>query len=112
MAALEDAYPGLLEKILGQLAIAGQVQQVAEEAVLVLLDEAVEHIRIAALQAEREGLRVVVNHRGEKEPRQLLAPSRARSLFRYGRYEGCAHSTWYTDEQGEKTRAWPGGKGS
>src|SRR5258708_34142204 len=48
MAALEDANPGLLKEVLGALAIAGDVQQIAEQAGLVLLQKGVEQMGIAS----------------------------------------------------------------
>src|SRR6476619_2761074 len=50
VAALQDAYPCFLEKILGALAIASDVKQIAEQPVLILLDQAVEQLGIAASQ--------------------------------------------------------------
>ena len=42
VAAFEDANPGFLEKIFGQRRIAAEVDEIAQQAVLVLLDEAIE----------------------------------------------------------------------
>ena len=56
MAALENANPGLLEKIFGALPVSRDVDEVAEQPVLILLDQAVEKIGVATLQAARDGL--------------------------------------------------------
>ena len=55
VAALEDADPGFLEKVFGALFVSGDVDEVAEQAVLILLDQAVEQIRVALLQAAGDG---------------------------------------------------------
>ena len=55
VAAFEDADPGFLEKIFGALFVAGDVDEVAEQAVLILLDQAVEQVGVAALQAAGDG---------------------------------------------------------
>ncbi len=41
--------------------------QVAEQAVLVLLDQAVEQIGVALLQAARNGFRLIAHQRGEEQ---------------------------------------------
>jgi len=46
VAALEYAKPGFLEKIFGPLAIRGEVQQVAEQAELILFDQMVELLAV------------------------------------------------------------------
>src|SRR6266852_5717674 len=69
VAALENADPGLLEKILGALFVSGDVDQVAEQAVLILLNQAVEQIRVALLQAARDGLGFIAHQRGKEESR-------------------------------------------
>ena len=45
MTFLQHAQPRLLEQVLGHSAIAGQMQQVAQQPVLILFDERVQHIR-------------------------------------------------------------------
>src|SRR5512146_3059996 len=52
--ALEHANPCVLKNVLGELCIAGQIEQVAIEAVLILLDELIEHGRVAAAQSARD----------------------------------------------------------
>ncbi len=54
-AAFEYAHPGFLEKIFGAFAASGQVQQIAEQPELVLLDKKVEQLRVALLQAASDG---------------------------------------------------------
>jgi hypothetical protein len=53
-AALEDANPGVLKDVLRELRIAGEVKQVAIEAMLILLDEPIEHGRVATAQSARD----------------------------------------------------------
>ena len=66
MATLEHADPGFLEKVLGAFGTAGDVHEITEEAVLILLDQAVEQIRVAPLQATGDGPGVIAHKRGEK----------------------------------------------
>src|SRR3954447_11579026 len=54
-AALEHPHPGLLKEIFGELAVAGEVEQIAEETMLIGEDEGVEELDIALLQAARDG---------------------------------------------------------
>ena len=54
-AAQQDAHPGLLEEVFGDLALAGQEQQIAKQAVLVEFDEAIQQFGILALQAVGDG---------------------------------------------------------
>ena len=65
VAALEDADPRFLEKIFGALFVAGDVEQVAEQAVLILLDQAVEQVGVAALEAASDGFGFI-GHQGGK----------------------------------------------
>ena len=58
MAALEHAHPGLLEQVLCQRGVAGEKEQIAIEPLLVLLNQPVEHIRIATAQSQGQQLRV------------------------------------------------------
>src|SRR5258708_11991539 len=80
VAALENADPCLLEEILGALFVSGDVDQVAEQAVLILLDQAVKQIRVALLQAARDGLCFITHQRGEEQRR----PRRGRSPKKTG----------------------------
>jgi len=59
MAALEDADPGLLKKIFGALAAGGEIDQIAKQPVLILLDQLIEEFRVAPLEPLGEGLPVV-----------------------------------------------------
>ena len=54
-AAQEDTHPGLLEEVFGDLALAGEEEEIAQEAVLVELDELVEDLGVLALEAARDG---------------------------------------------------------
>jgi hypothetical protein len=49
-AALHHADPGFLEDILGELAMAGKKDEIAQQAMLVALDQTVEEIRVASTQ--------------------------------------------------------------
>ena len=69
VAALEDADPSFLKKIFGALFVSRDVDQVAEQAVLILLDQAVEQVRVAPLQAARDGLGFIAHQRGEEQGR-------------------------------------------
>ena len=53
-AAKQDAHPGLLEEVFGDFALAGQEEQVAQEAMLIELDEVVEEFGVLTLQATRD----------------------------------------------------------
>src|ERR1700735_4821897 len=50
VASLQYTHPGLLEDIFRSLAVAGEVEQVAQQAMLVLNDQLIEQLRIVALQ--------------------------------------------------------------
>src|ERR1700719_4873840 len=52
MTALQNAYPRLLEEIFGALAVPGDVDEIAEQAVLILLDQCVEQLRVTAFQPQ------------------------------------------------------------
>ena len=67
VAALENADPGFLEKIFGALPVPSDVDEVAEQPVLILLDQAVEKIGVAALQAARDGLCFIGHQCGEEQ---------------------------------------------
>src|SRR6267378_1571626 len=51
MAALQHANPGFLEKVLCQLTISRQVNQITKQPMLILLDETVQQVRIAPAKA-------------------------------------------------------------
>src|SRR5260370_14953427 len=67
VAALEDADPGFLEKIFGALFVSRDVDEVAEQAVLILLDQPVEQVGVAPLQPARNGFRLIAHQRGEEQ---------------------------------------------
>src|SRR6202140_1619260 len=105
MTAFQHADPGLLEKILGAFAVAGDVEKIAEQPVLILLDEGVEQFRVAAFQAQGQGLGVV-GHECRKQ--QGSRPGEGRSCNRPGKgrtYKCRAHSKLYTSQAGKKTHA-------
>ena len=52
---LEHPHPGLLKKILGELAVAGEIEQIAEETVLIGEDEGIEELDVTLLEAARDG---------------------------------------------------------
>src|SRR5260370_350188 len=78
VAALEDADPGFLEEVLGALFVSRDIDEVAEQAVFILLDQAVEQVRGAAVQASRDALCFMCPHWGAAESvstrRELLLP--------------------------------------
>ena len=51
MAAFQHANPGFLEEVFRQFAIARQVDQITQKPMLILLDEMVEQVWIAAAEA-------------------------------------------------------------
>ena len=53
-SAEEDAHPGLLEEVFGDFALAGEEEQVTQEAVLIELDEVIEQLWILTLEATRD----------------------------------------------------------
>jgi hypothetical protein len=55
MAAFEDSNPGFLEKVFSQLAVSGEVGQIAQQAMLILLDQTVEQIRVATAKTTSDG---------------------------------------------------------
>src|SRR5437867_12749250 len=67
MAAFEDANPCFLKEIFGACLVSGDVDEVAEQPVLILLDQAVEKIGVAALQAARDGLCFIGHQCGEEQ---------------------------------------------
>ena len=86
MPALEHPKPGFLEQVFSVLAAGRQVEQITEETVLVLFDQAVEQVGIAAAQPAG----------------QLL------SLGWYlnrERVDGCSHSNHVYEREAEKTHA-------
>ena len=85
VSAFEDADPGFLEEVFGQFAASGQVHEVAEKAMLVLLDEAIEQVRISTSKSASD-LGALLRHRGLE-----IESSRV-------------HTTGYTGAGGEKTQ--------
>src|SRR5882672_2651476 len=67
MAAFENADPGFLKEILGTLLVSNDVNQVTEQAVLILLDQTIKQIRIAPLQTARDVLSFIDHQRKEKQ---------------------------------------------
>jgi hypothetical protein len=67
MAALEHADPGFLEEVFGALAAGGKVEQISEQSVLILLDEMIEEVGVAALEPLGEGLGIVGHLGGEEK---------------------------------------------
>jgi len=55
------------EKNLRSVLAPRDINQIAEQAVLVLLDQAVEQVRVALLQAARDGFRFIAHQRGEEQ---------------------------------------------
>ncbi len=83
MAAFHHANPGLLEEVLGQIAIPCQVDQIAQQPMLILLDETVQQVRIAPAKTTSYGAG--------------LGFHRVHEVTSYG-----VHATGYTGEGGKK----------
>src|SRR6266581_7068248 len=56
MAALEDTDPCFLEKIFGAVLVSRDIEKITEQAVLILFNQAVEQVAIAALETAGYGL--------------------------------------------------------
>src|SRR5260370_29711605 len=67
MPALEDADPRLLEKVFGPLFVSCDVHEIAEQAILILLDQPVEQIGVAPPQAARDALCVIAHQRRDEQ---------------------------------------------
>jgi len=94
VAAFEHTNPGFLEEVFGEFAVSGQRNKVAEKAMLILLDEAVEQVGISTSQSAGD-LRALLRHR------TLEIES------------GRVHTNFYTGLGGEKTQgARRGGRGA
>lgn len=78
-AAQQHPHPRFLEKILGHLPIAGEIQQIPQQPVLILQDEFVQQLGIVPLQTRRDP--------------GILPPNLLRKL-----YGSCAH-VMFTDGQ-------------
>jgi hypothetical protein len=94
MAAFENAQPSLLEKVFGALTVSGEVNQVAEKTELILLDEAVEEIGIAAPEGTSQRLGVI-EHEGGEAYRGGPGRGSGRRPYDQGREEE-AHLDGYT----------------
>ena len=66
IAAVQNADPGLLKQVFGRLRPGGQIEQIAEEALLILLDQAIEQIGIAPPQSARQRLTILSQIRREE----------------------------------------------
>jgi hypothetical protein len=108
VAAFEYAEPGFLKKVFGVFAVGGEMQQVTEQAKLILLDELVEQFRIAALQTARQGFCIVTHEGGEAYRGGGLGCGSG-----YPELIDGAHLKLYTGQGGEKTQGGVevGGKG-
>jgi hypothetical protein len=65
MTTFENANPGFLKKIFSERSIAGEKEKIAIKAVLVLLDEPVKDVGIAAAESSGERLSIVRHESGE-----------------------------------------------
>src|SRR5438876_10674016 len=79
MAAFQHANPGFLEEVLGQFTISRKINQIPEQAMLVLLDQAVEQVGMPATQAASD-LGVLMLHPGHE-----IAGGRVHVTHEYGR---------------------------
>ena len=84
MPAFEHAYPCFLKEIFRALVVAGQMNEISKQPILIPLDQAVEQVGIAPLQAAGDSCRVVFDHRGEKEAGPRSVQERIQSP-RHGR---------------------------
>ncbi len=62
VTAFEHADPGFLKQVFRQFAASGQVQEIAKKAMLVLLDQTVEQVRISTSKSTSD-LRALLRHR-------------------------------------------------
>ena len=85
MSALQNANPSFLEKIFGGCPVPRQRQQITQQPMLVLLDEAVEQVGIATAEALRD-LGLLIHYQVDEIT---------------GR---CVHTTGNTQEGQEKTQ--------
>ena len=94
VAALKHANPGFLKQVLGERGIAREEQEITVEALLVLLNEAIKEIRIAAAEASGQDLAFVSHEPGEeyRGPRNRKGESL------------CAHTILDTGEVVKKTQ--------
>jgi len=75
VAAFEHADPSFLEKILRARFVAGDIHEVAEQPVLILLDQTVQQVRVAPLQAARDAFGFIAHQRGKRQhlPKEVRA---------------------------------------
>ena len=94
MAAFKHANPGFLKQVFGERGIAREEQEITVEALLVLLNEAIKEIRIAAAEASGQDLAFVSHEPGEeyRGPRNRKGESL------------CAHTILDTGEVVKKTQ--------
>jgi len=89
MAALKDADPGFLEKIFGALLVCGDVNEIAEQAILIKLDEVIEQVGIAALQAASD----VLGARGHQVGKEQGRPQQRSGSCEAGGCQGGREAT-------------------
>src|SRR5439155_18666854 len=84
VAALENADPRFLKKIFGAVFVSRDVDQVAEQAILIPLDQAVEQIGVPLLYASRDASCFIAHQRGEEQrwPRHGWGPKETGPLWR------------------------------
>src|SRR5437667_7127040 len=78
MAAFQHPYPGFLEEVLGQFTISRKINQMPEQPVVILLNQAVEQVGIPATQAASD-LGVLMLHPGHE-----IAGRRVHATHEYG----------------------------
>ena len=95
MAAFQYANPCFLKQILGESGVAGEEKQIAVETLLILFNEAIQQVGIAAPQTRGNGLAFVSHEPGEEHrgPR-----NRKRESL-------CTHTNWNTRLLGKKTHS-------
>src|SRR5690348_17062754 len=106
MPAFQHAQPRFLKKIFGALPVCGQVQQIAEQPELVLLDQPVEQIGVALFERACQGLGVVEHEGGEAyRARQWRGSRRQPARPQY--WEEGDHVIGYTRQGWTKTQGAP-----
>src|SRR5258708_25435525 len=106
VAAREDADPGFRKKIFGALFVSRDVDKIAEQAILILLDQAVEQIGVAPLQAARDALCFIAHQRGEEQSWTGHGGDPIKNGPLWGpTWDLGAHSKWYRGSGAEKNEA-------
>src|SRR5271170_1397843 len=95
MPTLQHPYPRLLKQILGQRPVGGQKEKIAIQPRLILRDQPIENIRVAAAKSLRESFGIVGHCSGEAK-----RPGKGANRLCVRR-----HTILYTASRDEKTQA-------